>query len=118
MRRALGPSVSYVEQGEPLGTGHATAKALEVLPERIEHVFVVNGDMPLLTAEALRELRDVHARTRAAATIAATYLEEPRGYGRIVRSPDGSFLRIVEEKDATPKSGRSGKSMPVCTPLR
>ncbi|MBT9253761.1 MAG: bifunctional UDP-N-acetylglucosamine diphosphorylase/glucosamine-1-phosphate N-acetyltransferase GlmU [Brockia lithotrophica] len=103
VRRALGPSVSYVEQGEPLGTGHATAKALEVLPERIEHVFVVNGDMPLLTAEALRELRDVHARTRAAATIAATYLEEPRGYGRIVRSPDGSFLRIVEEKDATPE---------------
>jgi len=101
VRHAIGSAVSYVEQGEPLGTGHAMARALEALTPEFEHVLVVNGDMPLLTAESLHHVWKEHMHSRAAATLVTTHLENPRGYGRVVRSSDGTFLRIVEEKDAS-----------------
>jgi len=67
-------------------------------------VIVLNGDHPLITAETLRGLAEAHARSGAAATLATAVLDDPSGYGRVVRAPDGTVERVVETKapgDAT-----------------
>ena len=65
---------------------------------------MLNGDAPLITAETIRALAETHERAGAAATIATVVLEDPAGYGRVVRAADGSVERVVETKapgDAT-----------------
>ena len=67
-------------------------------------MIVLNGDHPLITAETLAGLAEAHARSGAAATLATAVLEDPSGYGRVVRAPDGTVERVVETKapgDAT-----------------
>ena len=67
-------------------------------------MIVVNGDAPLISPESLRALVDGHERSGAAATIATMVLDDPTGYGRVVRAPDGTVERVVETKapgDAT-----------------
>jgi bifunctional UDP-N-acetylglucosamine pyrophosphorylase/glucosamine-1-phosphate N-acetyltransferase len=61
-------------------------------------VIVVNGDHPLIGAETIRELAEVHQHSGAAATLATAVLDDPSGYGRVVRGPDGSVERVVETK--------------------
>jgi bifunctional UDP-N-acetylglucosamine pyrophosphorylase/glucosamine-1-phosphate N-acetyltransferase len=86
-------------QEQARGTADATrSAAAHIDPEST--VIVTNGDVPLLTAETLRGLADAHARSGAAATIATAVLEDPSGYGRIVRAPDGTVERVVETKAA------------------
>jgi bifunctional UDP-N-acetylglucosamine pyrophosphorylase/glucosamine-1-phosphate N-acetyltransferase len=96
--------VEFVEQKEQLGTGHA-AKMAEPLftPSRPVDVFVLAGDGPLIRAETLRKLLDIHRTKRAAATLATALLDNPTGYGRVIRARDGSFDQIVEQKDASPE---------------
>ena len=62
-------------------------------------IVVLSGDVPLLTAEAIEQLVDAHRRGGAAATMATTVLEDPAGYGRVVRDGDGNVARVVETKD-------------------
>jgi len=94
------PAPVFVEQGEPLGTGHA-AMVAERAAGRASDVLVMAGDDPLVAGEHVRELLRVHRRTRSAASILTTEVDDPTGYGRIVR--DGSRLKgIVEEADASP----------------
>lgn len=97
------PGVAFIEQKEQLGTGHALLVArreLEQCPSPT--VLTLVGDIPLIRAETLRQVIDAHARSRAAATILTTYLDDPHGYGRIVRSTGNRVRAIVEEKVATP----------------
>ena len=90
----------FVDQGEPLGTGQA-AGAAEQAVGRLQEVLVLSGDDPLVRGQDVRALMAVHRRTKAAATILTTFVDEPKGYGRIVR--DGTRLvEIVEEADAGP----------------
>jgi bifunctional UDP-N-acetylglucosamine pyrophosphorylase/glucosamine-1-phosphate N-acetyltransferase len=63
-------------------------------------VLVLNGDVPLVTAEALSDLIEAHTTAAAQATIASMELEDPAGYGRVVRRGDGSVERVVETKVA------------------
>jgi bifunctional UDP-N-acetylglucosamine pyrophosphorylase / glucosamine-1-phosphate N-acetyltransferase len=95
--------VEWVEQARRLGTGHALMQALPRVP-RAASVLVLNGDVPLVRAATLRKL--VRGAGRGIA-IATSDLSDPTGYGRVVRDKDGNaqgrVLRIVEEKDATPK---------------
>ncbi len=108
VRKAFGrPEVTFIEQKEQLGTGHALIIArseLERCPSPTLVVLV--GDAPLLRAETLRGLIDAHWKTRAAATVLTTRVTNPTGYGRIVRSSrgkaGGDVLAIVEEKACTP----------------
>jgi bifunctional UDP-N-acetylglucosamine pyrophosphorylase / glucosamine-1-phosphate N-acetyltransferase len=98
----LQPDHVFVEQGEALGTGHAVSAAEDAVG-KAEDVLVLPGDDPLVRAEDVRALLRSHRRTGAAATIATTRLDDPRGYGRVVR--EGSRLaRIVVEDvaDASP----------------
>ncbi|MDQ6779118.1 MAG: bifunctional UDP-N-acetylglucosamine diphosphorylase/glucosamine-1-phosphate N-acetyltransferase GlmU, partial [Actinomycetota bacterium] len=90
-------------QERALGTADAVRAAAAHI-DSASTVIVVNGDVPLITAETLRGLAEAHERSGAAGTIATAVLEDPRGYGRVVRGPDGTVERVVETKapgDAT-----------------
>lgn len=98
------PGVSFVEQLEQLGTGHAVDQARPVFADTPgRDVLVLCGDGPLIRAETLRTLLETHRSTGADATLATAVIDDPTGYGRIVRDADGGFERIVEQKDATPE---------------
>ena len=88
-------------QDRPGGTGHALlASQQELLPGP---ALVLPGDTPLITGDVLRELAQAHVSSRAAATLLTMVLDDPTGYGRIVRDESGAVIRIVEHRDATPK---------------
>ena len=95
--------IRCVLQEEQLGTGHAVACAREVLAGFSGTVLVLCGDTPLLRAETLKRLIDFHQAQGAAVTILTATLDDPYGYGRIVRDDRGAVLRIVEQKDADPE---------------
>ncbi|MCC7203669.1 MAG: NTP transferase domain-containing protein [Phycisphaeraceae bacterium] len=98
------PGCVFVEQTQLLGTGHATRMAEPLFAGRpAREVFVLAGDGPLIRAQTLRTILDVHRSRRAAATLASSVIENPTGYGRVVRHADGGFKAIVEQKDATPQ---------------
>jgi ribose-phosphate pyrophosphokinase len=101
----LPEGVETVVQERPLGTGDAVkAAAAHVDPGA--PVVVLYGDVPLITAEAIAALAGAHEATGAAATVATMVLEDPTGYGRVVRGADGTVERVVETKvagDATPE---------------
>ena len=89
--------VELVVQDRPLGTADAVRAATPGLAGG-ETVVVVAGDAPLLTVESLAGLVAQHERSGAAGTIATVVLEDPRGYGRVVRAPDGTVERVAETK--------------------
>jgi bifunctional UDP-N-acetylglucosamine pyrophosphorylase/glucosamine-1-phosphate N-acetyltransferase len=97
-----GRQLEFVRQEPPLGTGHALVSARSRFASLQGTLLVVNGDLPLLRAETLRELLAAHRRTGAAATILCVELADPGDYGRIVRDAEGAVLRIVEARDASP----------------
>src|SRR5262249_31108600 len=66
-------------------------------------VFVLVGDIPLVRPETLVRLLEHHRATGAAASLITAILDDPTGYGRMIRNPDGSVARIIEQKDATPE---------------
>jgi bifunctional UDP-N-acetylglucosamine pyrophosphorylase/glucosamine-1-phosphate N-acetyltransferase len=89
-------------QEKQLGTGHAVDMARGFLAGRGGDTLVLCGDGPLIRPETLATLLATHRTEAAAATLATSVIPDPTGYGRIERAADGSFLRIVEQKDATP----------------
>jgi bifunctional UDP-N-acetylglucosamine pyrophosphorylase/glucosamine-1-phosphate N-acetyltransferase len=95
----LPDDVEVVIQQEPRGTGDAVASAASVI-DPTAPVLIVNGDMPLITGEAIAALVRTHTEAGAAATVTSMELEDPTGYGRVVRSADGSVERVVETKTA------------------
>jgi len=90
-------------QEQQLGTGHAVACAREGLAGFSGTVLIMCGDTPLLRGETLQGLIAFHRENRAALTVLTAVLEDPHGYGRVVRDAAGRVLRIVEQKDATPQ---------------
>lgn len=96
-----GENLEFVVQKERLGTAHAAMMAEPVLDGFDGTLLVLNGDTPLLTAATLREFVAHHRDGEAAATVLSAELDDPTGYGRIIRDGDGALLRIVEHKDAT-----------------
>lgn len=93
--------VRCVEQTPQLGTGHAVMQAEVELSGFDGDVLVLSGDVPLLAESTLRRLLKAHRTSGAAATVLTTELADPTGYGRILRSNDGSLKGIVEQRDAT-----------------
>lgn len=98
VREAIGENRRYALQDQQLGTGHAVMQALNQLPDE-GYLLVLCGDTPLLTAEHLRVL--TAKCEQGAAAVATVKLDDPTGYGRIIRDDQGFVVRIVEEKDAT-----------------
>jgi bifunctional UDP-N-acetylglucosamine pyrophosphorylase/glucosamine-1-phosphate N-acetyltransferase len=96
--------VEFVWQNEQLGTGHAVNSAREFLENEDSILMVLSGDVPMIRAETLAGIVRQHQTHRgrgAAATILTVKLDDPTGYGRIVRDDAGLFNKIVEQKDAT-----------------
>jgi len=101
-------NVAFVEQVEQNGTGDATAIGMTALDgddydDEGAIVVVLPGDTPLLRAETLDDLVAAHVASDNAATMLTSELDDPTGYGRVVRSRDGRVIRIVEQRDATPE---------------
>ena len=97
---------NFVLQTEQRGTGDAVMAARDALAEANSTLLVLSGDVPLINHETLGALIHQHRTHRgrgAACTLLTVKLEDPTGYGRIVRDADGRFERIVEQKDATPE---------------
>jgi bifunctional UDP-N-acetylglucosamine pyrophosphorylase/glucosamine-1-phosphate N-acetyltransferase len=94
--------MSWVRQLEQLGTGHAIMQLVPVLEGFQGNLMILNGDVPLLRPETLRELLETHEELDYAATLLTTHVDHPEGYGRIVRHHE-QFVRIVEHKDASPQ---------------
>jgi bifunctional UDP-N-acetylglucosamine pyrophosphorylase / glucosamine-1-phosphate N-acetyltransferase len=99
---AVAPEAVIVVQEQQLGTGHAVRMVTEAVGEMPGTVVITYGDMPLLRGETLRELASRHVAAGNAVTVLTARGDFP-GFGRIVRDGDGAFLRIVEERDATPE---------------
>ena len=97
-----GWSVEWVFQEQQLGTGHALLMTEPWLREKTGSVLVLHGDGPLITAARLSQLLHAREESGAALALITSSLENPTGYGRVIRSP-GKPLRIVEEKDASPE---------------
>ena len=99
--RAFYPGVTIAEQDDVPGTGRAVECALDSLPEDFNGaVIVTSGDVPLLDVATLESLLDAHLAGGYAATILTAIVEDPAGYGRIIRSNDGKFIEIIEDRDA------------------
>ena len=101
------PEPVFVHQSEPLGTGHAVGSAEDAIGDADE-VVTFPGDDPLITAEHVRQALSAHHRSKAAATILTTVLEDPSGFGRVVRR-GGELVEIVQEADASPELLRIGE---------
>jgi bifunctional UDP-N-acetylglucosamine pyrophosphorylase/glucosamine-1-phosphate N-acetyltransferase len=106
LEAVLPDGVTVAVQEVADGTGGAAAAGLAALNGQAEHstVVILSADVPLVSAEAIGELVAAHERSAAAATMASTVLDDPSGYGRVVRDHDGTVLRVVETKhpgDAT-----------------
>ncbi len=92
----------FVEQTQQLGTGHAVMMAKDLFdPSASRDVFVLGGDGPLIRAQTLDQLLQVHRDGTFPATLATAVIDDPTGYGRVIRDSDNTFKAIVEQKDAT-----------------
>jgi len=92
---------SFVNQSEQRGTGDAVLAARRALANATSTLLILSGDVPLVRAETLRALIDKYHVDKASCAMLTVRLENPTGYGRVVRDEAGNFLRIVEQKDAT-----------------
>lgn len=101
VQQFLGNRAEYALQAEQLGTGHAVKQAKALLDGEEGTTLVICGDTPLVTPETLAKLMELHNRAQASATILTAELNDPTGYGRVIRAEDGSVLKIVEQKDCT-----------------
>ena len=99
-RQFAGAPLRFALQAEQLGTGHAVLQAEEALRDFDGDVLILAADVPLIRADTLQKL--AQAKKDADVALLITKLDDPKGYGRIVRKPNGEVERIVEEKDATP----------------
>ena len=92
--------ISFALQAEQKGTGHAVMMAGDFIDESSD-MLILYGDTPLITGETLTKLVEVHRTEGHSVTVVSSKIEDPTGYGRIMRDDHGGFERIVEHKDAT-----------------
>lgn len=91
----------YVTQTKQLGTGHAASCAQDALKNFKGNILIINGDFPLITSTTLKKFVRQHERKKADLSILTALVDDPTGYGRIIRGVDGDPVGIVEEKDAS-----------------
>ena len=95
-------NVNYVSQEQQLGTGHAALQLENQLENQSGHLLILYGDVPNIKSSTLSPIIDEHIKENRNATLITAMLDDPTGYGRIIRNQDGDLLKIVEEKDCTP----------------
>ena len=97
---ALPFEVSHVLQSERLGTGHAVMMAKDFLGKKGGDVVILCGDAPFMDCDTIADAYKDHNESGASATVISAMLDDPTGYGRIVRNTDGTLKNIVEQKEA------------------
>lgn len=100
VRETLGGCVAYAFQDEQRGSGHAVICARQAADGE-ENLVVMCGDSPLFRVETIRLLMETHLQEQAVVTLASAVLDDPTGYGRIIRTVNGDVAGIAEEKVAT-----------------
>lgn len=106
--KTFGDSVKYALQSERLGTGHAVMQAMDFIGDEGE-ILILYGDTPLITAGTIEKMLAFHRRKKNAVTVLSAIVDNPTGYGRIVRDESRHFVKIVEQKDATDEEKRIGE---------
>jgi len=96
-----GEKASFVQQAEQRGTGDAVNSAKGALADVSATILILSGDVPLVRAETLRKFVAEHQQSQASCTILTVRLENPAGYGRVVRDAAGNFSKIIEQRDAS-----------------
>jgi bifunctional UDP-N-acetylglucosamine pyrophosphorylase/glucosamine-1-phosphate N-acetyltransferase len=114
LEAALGDRVPTVRQEPQLGTADAVRSGLGRVPAAARHVLVTMGDVPLLPAELFQRLLREQAEGEATIALLSAHVEDPSGYGRVVRGADGSATAVVEERDAD-EAIRAGSEVNVGT---
>jgi len=99
--RFAGNDIVWVQQDEQLGTAHAVLCCKEHVKDFVGETLVLCGDAPLIRAEILRTLIEKHEAEQSAATLATAVLDDPTGYGRIIRDVYGNIQGIIEDSDCT-----------------
>lgn len=100
VKSVVGEDIKIAVQKEQLGTAHAVMMADEYVNNE-DMVVVLCGDTPLLKPETLKDFFEFHMEGNYAVTVLSTTVENPFGYGRIIRDENGGFVKIVEQKDAS-----------------
>ncbi|MBI3158051.1 MAG: bifunctional UDP-N-acetylglucosamine diphosphorylase/glucosamine-1-phosphate N-acetyltransferase GlmU [Chloroflexi bacterium] len=103
VQAAVGASARCVVQAEQLGTGHAVMQAAEILAGQSDLVLVAQADMPLIRAATYQRLIETQQANPGAFSMLTVIAEDPRGFGRILRKPDGSVQAIIEDHEAAPE---------------
>lgn len=93
--------IKFAHQDEQLGTGHALMQTKHLLENFEGDVLILSGDVPLLKYETVMKFLNYHYDNHFQASLLSAIFENPFGYGRVIRSSDGTFIETVEEKDAT-----------------
>lgn len=102
VKECLDSGIQTVTQEQQLGTGHAVMSARSFLERHLDgDVIVLNGDAPFIDPDTIENAYALHRRQKNAVTVVTARLDDPTGYGRIIRSRHG-ILKIVEQKDASP----------------
>lgn len=99
-------NVSFADQTEQLGTGHAVMMCRKEIDAHEGAVLVVTGDSPMIQVDSVNALMELYANEKPACILGSLHSNNPHGLGRIVRNDQGDFTGIVEEKDATPDQRR------------
>ena len=93
--------VEFAYQAEQLGTAHAVRCAIPYLPENMENIIILCGDVPLISHNTLKKFFKYHTETERDISILAVDVDDPTGYGRIIMDQSGNVSEIIEEADAT-----------------
>lgn len=93
-------NISTVYQAERLGTGHAVMMAKDFLKENKGDVVILNGDAPFMDSDTIKESYNQHKKSNSSVTVISAKVDDPTGYGRIVRDTNGDLKAITEQKDA------------------
>lgn len=108
VQESLDEKITFVMQQEQLGTGHAVMKAEGFIKDESD-VLILFGDTPLITGETLTTLIQAHEQNDNDVTVLSAKVEDPAGYGRIIRDESKRFVKSVEHKDATDKEQESSE---------
>ena len=103
VQNGIGDLGEFVKQTEQRGTGDAVMAARSQFAGRDSLLLVLSGDVPLIRQETLESFIDNHRSNQAACSLLSVRLENPTGYGRVIRDGNDTFVRIIEQKDATPE---------------
>ena len=94
-------NLKYTTQIEQLGTGHAVLQTNELLKNRKGHILILYGDVPNIKASTLQPIVNDHISNNRDLTLITAEIDDPTGYGRIIRDKNGNLLKIIEEKDCS-----------------